>query len=312
MATGSTSSSTPANSSSLAGDSPESVTTSPLVADSISPPATLGLSRPLASTLDSVRRRKSCCREMRPRSDVSSSCHSPLPGRVLVLVLARPHVGQGVVAVEREAPRRRHVEPGVRVAGRVLERHRDAADGVDERLERAEVDLDEVVGDDAEVLVDRVDQPLRLVAPVRRVDPRLVAGAGDRDVEVAGERQHGDAAGRRVDAEDHDRVAALADPAGLGVAERRGVRRVGVDARPVVGAGDEEVLRRRVGRRERAAASSCRRGGTLVARRSRRRHVGGRPPRGDVSGRRTLGRVGDLDDVAVAQHHVRRRRVRRR
>ena len=36
--------------------------------------------RPLSSTLDSVRRRKSCWREMRPRSDVGSSSQFPLPG----------------------------------------------------------------------------------------------------------------------------------------------------------------------------------------------------------------------------------------
>ena len=95
--------STPANSISLASDSPASVTTSPPVAGSIRPPATLGLSRPLASTLDSVRRRKSCWREMRPRSDVGSSLPVAAARRVLVLVVARAHVGQGVVAVEREA-----------------------------------------------------------------------------------------------------------------------------------------------------------------------------------------------------------------
>ena len=89
--------------------------------------------------------------------------------------MARAHVGEGVLAAEVEAASRRDVEPGVRVAGRVPERHRHSANGVDEGLEGAEVDLHEVVDADPEVLVDRVDQPLRVVALVRRVDPSLVA-----------------------------------------------------------------------------------------------------------------------------------------
>ena len=40
--------------------------------------------------------------------------------RIFVLVVARADVGEGVLAVELEAPGRRDVEPGVRVAGRVL------------------------------------------------------------------------------------------------------------------------------------------------------------------------------------------------
>ena len=79
MPAGSTSLSTPANSSSFAGDRPLSVTTY-CVADLMRARATRGLSGPVSSTLDSVRRRKSCWREMRPRSDVGSSSQFPLPG----------------------------------------------------------------------------------------------------------------------------------------------------------------------------------------------------------------------------------------
>jgi hypothetical protein len=152
-----------------------------------------------------------------------------------------------VLAVEDEAPGRGDVEPRVVVASGEVERHGDAADGVDQRLEGAEVDLDVVVDPHAEVLVERVDQPLRVVATVRRVDPRPAA-VGDVDVEIAGERQQRDAVRLRVDAQHHDRVAALTHS--LAVTEGAGVGRVGIDARAVVGSGDEEVARFRVRLRE--------------------------------------------------------------
>ena len=62
--------------------------------------------------------------------------------------------------------------------------------GVDQRLECTEIDLDEVVGTDPEVLVDRVDQLLRVVTLVGLVDPALARGSGDVDEQVARERQH--------------------------------------------------------------------------------------------------------------------------
>ena len=76
-----------------------------------------------------------------------------------------------MLAVEDETTGRRDVESGVLVAGGELERHSDAPKGVDERLEGAEVDLQVVVDRHAEVLEDRVDQALRVVAPVGRIDP---------------------------------------------------------------------------------------------------------------------------------------------
>src|SRR5262249_46299655 len=128
--------------------------------------------------------------------------------RVLVLVVAGAGGGGGGGALARVAAGGGGVEARVGVAGPGGGRGAGAADGVDERLERAEVELDVVVDADPEVLVDRVDQALRVVAAVGRVDPALAPGAGDVDVEVAGERQHGDAVGGGVDPEHHDRVAA--------------------------------------------------------------------------------------------------------
>ncbi len=60
-----------------------------------------------------------------------------------------------MVAVEGEAAGRRDVEAGVDVACGVLEGNGDAAEAVDDGLEGAEIDLDEVVDLDAEVVVNR-------------------------------------------------------------------------------------------------------------------------------------------------------------
>ena len=199
-----------------------------------------------------------------------------------------------MVAVEGEAPGLGDVEAGVGIAYGGLERDGDAADGVDERTERTEVDLDEVVGVDPEVLVDRVDQLLRVVAFVGLVDAALSRRAGDVDEEVAGKRQHGDLRRARVDAPHHDGVAAFAQV--RAVAERRRVGRVGVDARVVVGAGDQEVLGGGFDRGERLRGRNGLGGLGAVA-------VGGL--RGDDGGR--LRRVDDRGcDVAVLDHALAR------
>ncbi len=197
----------------------------------------------------------------------------------------------------------------------------DPADGVDERLERAEVDLDEVVDADAEVLVDRVDQPLRVVALVGRVDPRPVAGAGDR---------------RRT-----GRAGTTARPPGLAAGSTRKTMIVSLRsptrplASPNAGAYGESgsthaPLSAPVMRKFFAVGSA---GGNVAGVVVSAAAVVGagvvaRPPTSapgpsvatGVSGAGcTLGRVGDLDDVAVADDHVaggaarrRRRSTRRR
>ena len=47
-----------------------------------------------------------------------------------------------------------------------------------------------MIGGNAKVLVNRVDQPLRLVAFVGNVDPLLAGSAGDRDPEISGKRKN--------------------------------------------------------------------------------------------------------------------------
>jgi len=76
-----------------------------------------------------------------------------------------------MVAVEREATGGGHVEAGVHVADRGVERHGHTVDRVDQRLEGAEVDLDVVVVEQAEVLPDRVGQLLGIATLVGLVDP---------------------------------------------------------------------------------------------------------------------------------------------
>ena len=94
----------------------------------------------------------------------------------------------------------------------------------------------------------------------------------------------------------------------LGVAERRRVRRVGIDARPVVGAGERGSSSppgRRAGTsRGSSSAAPVARSRPAPARRRWCRRCGGRRRR-----RRRFGRVADLDDVAVAHAPCSRRRA---
>ena len=135
------------------------------------------------------------------------------------------------------------------VLDRQFERHGHAADRVDDRLERAEVDLDVVVDLDAEVVEQRLGEQRVVALAVGRVDPRP-AVAGNLDPQVAGERQDRRPLLGRVDAHEHDRVAALADVTALRIGGA-GVDRVRVHAGVAVVADDEEVLRRGIGRWER-------------------------------------------------------------
>ena len=92
---------------------------------------------------------------------------------------------------------------------RDVDRH--APHGVDHLLEALEVDLDEVVDRDVEVLLDRLDQHLLAagVAGVGGVDHAELAGVGDGDHEVAGERREREPVRLGIHPDDHDRVGVL-------------------------------------------------------------------------------------------------------
>ena len=109
---------------------------------------------------------------------------------VLIFKMARPHILQRFVAVEGVASRNVDAQPGRVVTDGVRQRDTHAADTFHDPLERAEVDLDEVIDREAEFLKYRVDQQLRVVAAVGPVDP-LSAVTGDLDPQVAGERENG-------------------------------------------------------------------------------------------------------------------------
>jgi hypothetical protein len=100
----------------------------------------------------------------------------------------------------------------VAVADRAGEVHGHPAEGVDHLAESVEVDQQVVVDGDAEALLDGLDA-LAGAAVEGRVDLGRPTGAGDGDIQVARDRQHGGVAGRRNQVDDNDDVAAL--PAGF-------------------------------------------------------------------------------------------------
>ena len=108
----------------------------------------------------------------------------------------------------------------------------------DHLLEPGEVDLHVVVHGDAQELLDGVGQHL-LALGVRGVDALRAVLAGDRDPQVAGQRQHGRRLLRRVDPDDQDRVG---PPTGrLTVEEGPGVGVLAGDVLPAVRPHDQEV-----------------------------------------------------------------------
>src|SRR4029450_9539603 len=72
---------------------------------------------------------------------------------------------------------------------------RDPAKGVDDLAEAVEVDQQVVVDGDLQALLVGLDEAAGAVVE-GRVDLGRPAGAGHRDVQVAGDRQHGRVAGR--------------------------------------------------------------------------------------------------------------------
>ena len=92
--------------------------------------------------------------------------------------------------------------------------HPDAAEGVDELAEAAEVDGDQVVDRQAGELADGLERPLRAARRVGVVDPRTErrpAGTVDLNEEVAREREQRDRLRLGVGADEHDRVGARLD-----------------------------------------------------------------------------------------------------
>ena len=119
---------------------------------------------------------------------------------------------------------------------------RDAAERVDELAEAGEVDQHDVVDLHARQVLHGLDRQRRAAERVRGVDA-VVAVAGDRDAQVARDRELRDAVACRIDAHEQDRVRAPRPAVG-----------------PAIGAEHE----RRRGVREQRAAGRQRRSGGLV------------------------------------------------
>ena len=189
------------------------------------------------------------------------------------------------------AARFEDVDADALVADRRGERHADATDGVDDGLEGAEVDLQVVIDEDAEVVEDRLGEHGVVALLVRRVDP-VLAEAGNLHPQVPGEREYGGGAGGRVDAQHHDRVAALTDA----VAARIGCPcpgRVGIDAGVAVVANNKKVLCLGVSRSEGLDGADVDRNGARKLVAGIARGDGG-DSRIDADGRRRLEVLADV------------------
>ena len=142
-------------------------------------------------------RRNSCWRCMRPQSP-SWSCRKRTKLRA-----SWPF--EPLVA-GRDVDRRVAGDGGV-VVVLAVDVDVDAAEVVDDVDEADEVDVDEVVHRQAGERLERRDRQRRAAVGVGGVDA-VGAPARDLDTQVARDRQHRDALGARVDAQQHDAVGA--------------------------------------------------------------------------------------------------------
>ena len=75
-----------------------------------------------------------------------------------------------MIARKCEATCTRDVEPSFFVASFIGKRNADAANGINDFLERTEVNIDVVIYCDAKILIDGVNKPVRVFALERGVD----------------------------------------------------------------------------------------------------------------------------------------------
>ena len=191
---------------------------------------------------------KYCCRSMRLRSLRGSVCHGLVLG-VVPLVVPGADVLQRLLPVQLATSGFGDVEPGERrelavpsdpVARRRREVDVDAAHRVDDLLEAGEVDFEIVSDGDVVVRFQRLDHEFGSAVADGRVDAAF-AVAGNRDPEVARERDDEAFLEIGVDVHDHDRVGSFTADLRLGT-ERALLLLVG-DEVAAVGPDDEEVCR---------------------------------------------------------------------
>ena len=116
-------------------------------------------------------------------------------------------VGEGGVGIQLDRTGLGDIQTRGRIAGRVVEVHRDAAQGVHQSEETREVDLHVVVDGDVQGLADGPDECRRPAGPERAVDSGRRT-AVDGDIQIPGD---GEKAGPSLtQMQDRDRVGALA------------------------------------------------------------------------------------------------------
>ena len=98
----------------------------------------------------------------------------------------------------------------VLVTHRRCERNSYATNSVNDFFERTEVNIDVVINQDAEVVKDRDDQWIRIIAIESTIDTTLSLLAVDTHPEVARKGQDSSRVGLWVKSQDHESVGALA------------------------------------------------------------------------------------------------------
>ena len=145
-----------------------------------------------------------------------------------------------MIARKLKATRCRHVQTSFFVASLVQKRNADSAYRIDNFLKGTKVDVDVVIDTDSKVLVNRVDELVRVLAIKCSIDAVGPGRSCDLDPQVARERQEGGTIVFWIDTNDHDGVTALTKA--CAVAECSGIRRVWVDATSVVRASQQKVF----------------------------------------------------------------------
>ena len=96
-----------------------------------------------------------------------------------------------------------------------------------------------MVDGNPEVVVDRANESIRILAVECRVDSCLACRAGNVHPQVTRERQYGDVVDGGIDAQHHDGVGSLAERLTIANSAGRSISLVG--AGTIVGPGEEEV-----------------------------------------------------------------------
>ena len=145
---------------------------------------------------------------------------------------SRSYVCECVIARKLKATRCRHIQTSFFVASLVQKRNADSAYRIDDFLKGTKVDVDVVIDTDSKVLVNRVDELVWVFAIKSSVDAVGASRTSNFDPQVTRKRQKCRAVVFWINANNHDRVAALAKA--CSIAKCSCIRRIWVDTTAVV------------------------------------------------------------------------------